>query len=385
MRTWRKVLACLLSAVLALSGCRAQPATNANQTVNAQDGEVETASEGESLEFTGLGDERLQQYVQDGVYAGLEEQLGDEYNVASVQATYVSKEYLDELSYNSQENIYFGYSLSDLEQRFQGTKYVFALGEDGQTTVHEFSQTTDDTFAEVTRNVAIGGGVILVCATVSVATAGAAPVVSVVFAVSARTAAQVALSSAAMGGTAAAIVTGVDTGNLQEALEQGAIKGSESFKWGAISGAITGGLSAAGSLYYANSTGDIPTWQESQKRAFAKYGGDEQARFYKGERVSDAPEGCSIPDIVRRVKGQLEAIEVKNYDLKDPDGYAVLKSVLKRQVRERIENMPEGTTQRIVLDVRGRGYSNRFLREAMQDIQRSLVDIYPNIPIDIMI
>lgn len=388
MRPWKRVLACALSVVLALSGCGTQPAGSANQATDGQDNETEPVDDEESqesLDFDGLGDERLHQYLQDGVYAQLEDQLGDEYEVESVQAIYVSKEYLDELSYNSQENIYFGYSLSELEQRFQGTKYVFSLGEDGQTTVHEFSQTTDDTFAEVTRNVAIGGGVILICATVSVATAGVAPLVSVVFAVSADTAVQVALSNAFIGGTAATVVTGIETGNLQEALEQGALKASEGFKWGAISGAITGGLSEAGSLYYANSTNDIPTWQESQTRAANKYGGEEQLRFFKGEQVSDAPEGCSIPDVVHQVKNHLEAIEVKNYDLKDRDCYAVLKSVLKRQVRARIENMPEGTTQKIVLDVRGRGYSNKFLREVIQDIQQSLADVYPNIPIDIMV
>ncbi|MCR5305366.1 MAG: hypothetical protein K6E36_02550 [Oscillospiraceae bacterium] len=39
---------------------------------------------------------------------------------------------------NSQENVYFGYTLSELEQQFEGTKYVFTVNDEGQTTVKAF-------------------------------------------------------------------------------------------------------------------------------------------------------------------------------------------------------------------------------------------------------
>lgn len=44
-----------------------------------------------------------------------------------VSAVYVSQEYLTELAYNSQENVFFGYSLSGLDEYFQGTRYVFTV------------------------------------------------------------------------------------------------------------------------------------------------------------------------------------------------------------------------------------------------------------------
>ena len=43
------------------------------------------------------------------------------------------KEYLDELAFNSQENVYFGYTLSELNAQFQGEKYIFTLGENNET------------------------------------------------------------------------------------------------------------------------------------------------------------------------------------------------------------------------------------------------------------
>lgn len=52
-----------------------------------------------------------------------------DYFVENVQAVYISQEYLDELAFNSQENVYFGYTLSELNAQFQGEKYIFTLGE----------------------------------------------------------------------------------------------------------------------------------------------------------------------------------------------------------------------------------------------------------------
>lgn len=77
--------------------------------------------------------------------------------------------------------------MSELDEVFQGTRYVFTLGDDGSTTVREF-QKYDDTYDRVIRNVIIGSGVILLCVTVSAVTGGlGAPAVSLIFAASAKT------------------------------------------------------------------------------------------------------------------------------------------------------------------------------------------------------
>ena len=193
------------------------------------------------LDFNGLSDPKLLSYVESTVCADVSRTLGNNYRVENVSTLYISKEYIEELTYNSQTNVFFGYSLAELDAQFQGTRYVFTLGENGETTVVPF-EAYDDTYERVLKNVAIGTGVILVCVTVSVATGGlGVPAVSMIFAASAKSATIFALSSGAISAVITGTITGIQTEDFHEALKAGALAGSESFKWGAITGAILGG------------------------------------------------------------------------------------------------------------------------------------------------
>lgn len=141
---------------------------------------------GESApEFRRMGDAALLPYLENSLYEQLVSDLdSSDYFVENVQAVYISQEYLDELAFNSQENVYFGYTLSELNAQFQGEKYIFTLGENNETVVVPWTD-YDDAYERVIRNVAIGTGVILVCVTVSVVSAGVgAPAVSMIFALS---------------------------------------------------------------------------------------------------------------------------------------------------------------------------------------------------------
>ena len=213
------------------------------------------AGETDIPDFQDLDDPALLQYVEDDVYSELVDSLdSDEYFVENVSAVYVSNEYLEELAFNSQSNIFFGYTLEELDEQFQGTRYVFTLAEDGSTGVEPFGA-YDDTYERVIKNVAVGAGVILLCVTVSVVTAGSAPAVSMIFAASAKTGTAFALSSGGLGGVSAGVVKGIQTGDFDEAIKAGALAGSEDFKWGAISGALTSGAIEAIMLKWASGGG----------------------------------------------------------------------------------------------------------------------------------
>lgn len=191
--------------------------------------------------FSGMNDPNLLRYTEATVYDSLVSSLdSEEYFVENVSAIYISQEYIDELAYNSQANIYFGYTLQELAEQFRGKKYVFTLGDDGSTIVTEF-ENYDDTYDRALKNVAIGTGVILVCVTVSVVSGGiGAPAISMIFAASAKTGTVMALSGGTIGGISAGIVTGIETGCMDQALKAAALAGSEGYKWGAISGAVSG-------------------------------------------------------------------------------------------------------------------------------------------------
>lgn len=204
-----------------------------------------------------LSDEDLQRYLRDKIYTEAVDALdSDEYCVDDVQTVYYSKEYIEQLTYNSQENLYFGFTQAELDEQFQGKKYVFTLDQDsGETTVTEVETYEDNTTEEVLKNVAIGSGVILVCVTVSVATGGAAPAISMIFAASAKTGTVMALSGGAIGGLSAGLVKGYQTGSFKDAMSAAALGASDGFKWGAIMGALSGGASETWGLHKATQNG----------------------------------------------------------------------------------------------------------------------------------
>lgn len=254
-----KRLIALLLILALLTGCTpksndAPTSTTITTTANTVTEPIITANVVPN--FTGLSDTTLHTYLEDMVYTELVTGLNNEnYFVENVAVTYISKEYLEEIAYNSKENIYFGYSLSSLNEQFQGTRYIFSLGDNGETIVKEFEE-YDDTFDQVLRNVAIGTGVILLCVTVSVVSGGAgAPAVAMIFAASAKTGAIAALSTGVVSGLAEGIVTGIETGDFDKTLKVAALAGSEGFKWGAIGGSISGGIGEAIALKGATLNG----------------------------------------------------------------------------------------------------------------------------------
>lgn len=210
--------------------------------------------------FADMSDPELLRYVEDTVYSNLVTDLdSDRYFVENVEAVYISQEYIDELAYNSQENIYFGYSLSELDRQFQGKRYIFTTDDSGQTTVEEYEaydEAHDDACDQVVKNVAVGTGVILVCVTVSAVSGGMAfPAVSMVFATAAKTGTVAALSGGVIGGVSAGVVTGIQTNDMDQALKSVVLGASEGYKWGAIAGALSGGASEAVALKGATLNG----------------------------------------------------------------------------------------------------------------------------------
>ena len=206
--------------------------------------------------ITNLSDTKLLAYVRDNVYNVAVKSLdSDDYFVENVSVIYISQEYIDELEFNSKENLYFGYKLSDLDEQFVGKKYIFTVNEIGETIATESEAYFSDAYEKVLKNIAIGSGVILVCVTASALTGGVAPAVSTIFAASAKTGTAFALSSGTLGGVSVAVLKGIETGDINEAIKAGAVAGSEGFKWGAVSGAVIGGAGQAVALHGATLNG----------------------------------------------------------------------------------------------------------------------------------
>ena len=315
MKKIKSLIAVLLSCSLLMTACASTntpsntPATS-NSTVDeqvaetSQNVEVTSVSAEDEIipDFYGMDDPALLQYIEDTVYAGLVKEFDSEdYVIENVHAIYYSNDYLQEVAYNSKSNIFFGYTLAELDEQFQGKRYVFTLGDDGKTIVTPFED-YDDTYEKVIKNLAIGIGVILICVTVSVVTAGlgAAPICAI-FTAAAKTGTIMALSSGGISAVAAGTITAIQTGDIDQALKAAALQGSESFKWGAIVGAVTGGLGEASRLRAAAKEIDklledpnISPWRKAELRARKRFGGKEQVSYLAGEEVPFSNPGVPL-------------------------------------------------------------------------------------------
>ncbi len=260
----KKVITLILISALLLCSCsKATTVDSQSSSSVSSSSATETSDSTSVLESTAettkadngyrdLSDPDLLDYIEDTAYEELVSKIdNDKYVVQNVEAIYISEEYLEELEYNSKQNIFFGYTLDEVDAQFKGDRYVFTLGDEGETVVKPF-ESYDETTEKIIRNVAIGTGVILVCVVITVATEGAgAPAACAIFACAAKGAAIGSISGAAIGGLSAGILTGIQTHDKDAALKAAALQGSEGFKWGAITGAISGGVTEAAGLYGA--------------------------------------------------------------------------------------------------------------------------------------
>lgn len=387
-----KLIALLAAACMLITGCSAptaetsQPSSESSSNT-ANGGADDAGTDSEQPHYTSLNDPELLQRIEDVVYADLEQRFGnDDYIVEAVTSEYISKEYLEEVAYNSKRNVFFGYTLEELDTQFAGTRYVFTLGENGRTTVEAF-ESYNDAYYKALSDVAIGTGVILVCLTISVATAGtgigALSTVSAFFAVSGKTAASVALSSGVIGAATEATIKGIETGDVEKTVEAAALAGADAFKWGAIIGAVTGGISHVMPKTMTGSK--IPTYRESEQEALRQIkNGTGQVSYLAGKEVPWGTPGSSRPDVVSPLGNGTKAVlatEVKNYNLSNSGNVNTMIQKLRVEISQRTIDLPKGSKQEIILDARGRGYSKKFMEEVVEHIQSELSDVYPDIPI----
>lgn len=279
----KRIIALLLSCILFLSGCAVD---NNDMTISTDDS---NSSQNVEISFSGMNDPQLLPYIADQVYLGLDSEFNDtDFIIEDIQTTYISKEYLEELDYNSKENVYFGFTLSEIAAQFEGKSYVYAIDDNGKTIVQEVIA-YDDTYDRIIKNVAIGTGVILVCVTVALITknpaaaAGAGKTIKAIFAVSstaAKSGTVLALKSSAWGGTISAFVEATQTDDIEKIAKSGLLGASEGYKWGAIFGTVKGTIDG---IKIVNNTHYFPD------------GSPQATKYPQGVEFTKTPDGKSYP------------------------------------------------------------------------------------------
>ena len=108
----RRIISLFLALSIMLTGCVRNAKNNVETPESIQPEAIELEAQEPQIDFDGINDPRLIEYLEDDIYSDIVTTLNsDEFFVENVEAAYISKEYIEELSYNSQSNIYFGYTL----------------------------------------------------------------------------------------------------------------------------------------------------------------------------------------------------------------------------------------------------------------------------------
>ena len=374
----------------AAEGTSAAPEASAVATITGEMSDAEASEFGKTIvarlselntddvTFDRMDDPALLRYLDDEICCDMDYALqDDDYHVESVRAIFVPKEYLEGLNYESAANIFFGITMAELDQQFTGTRYIF-VPEENETTVSAF-EAYDEAYANAIKNAAGETGVILLGVTASITSLGPeAPAIGVIFATSAGSGTEMVSSGALYGGIAAATVKGIQNKNMKAVPEVAALGAGENFKWSAIGGTLADGL---GKPVESRS---IHTPGESERQAAESYAGDARLSYQGGQEMPYNTPGVSRPDVSRTFYGSLEAIEVKNYNLNSERSIAVLYSELSRQVSARAMDLPQGSLQRVVLDIRGRKLSKEQINDIVIGIKEACDEAYPNIPVDLL-
>ncbi len=118
-----------------------------------------------------------------------------------------------------------------------------------------------------------------------------------------------ALTSGLFSGVSAGVVKGIQTGNFEEAVKTAALKGSEGFKWGAITGAVAGGAAEYQGLRGATCNG-LTMNEAAQIQRESKYPLDVIKQFKNMDQYNICREAGLQPSMVNGKTALIRDIDV---------------------------------------------------------------------------
>ena len=126
-------------------------------------------------------------------------------------------------------------------------------------------------------------------------------------------------------------------------------------------------IDAVGDVHKSGTSTSRPTWRQSELDAttdFPDY--DAQKSFINGEEVPYGTKGSVRPDYYK----DGFSVDIKNYNVESASGRSNLARNIEKQYYQRIENLPDGTKQSVMIDVRGQNVSDETLGALYDDIMR---------------
>ncbi|WFR59086.1 hypothetical protein QA584_08370 [Anaerocolumna sp. AGMB13025] len=116
-----------------------------------------------------------------------------------------------------------------------------------------------------------------------------------------------------------------------------------------------------------NKTINRPSWRQSEidaSKQFPEYA--EQKSFIDGNEVPYGTKGSVRPDLYK----EGSSIDVKNYKVETATGRSNLAKNIAKQYYQRVDKLPDGTKQTVLIDIRGQNVSNADLTSLYNDIMK---------------
>ena len=117
--------------------------------------------------------------------------------------------------------------------------------------------------------------------------------------------------------------------------------------------------------YEGGASASRPTWRQSELDAAADFPDyDAQKSFINGEEVPYGTKGSVRPDYYKAGF----SVDIKNYNVENASGRSNLVRNIEKQHSQRTGNLPDGTKQAVMIDVRGQNVSISALIALYNDI-----------------
>lgn len=111
------------------------------------------------------------------------------------------------------------------------------------------------------------------------------------------------------------------------------------------------------------------SWKQSEIDVAKQYTDHSpQISFKNGQEVNHGTKGSVRPDLFK----DGSSIEVKNYDLSKPQNRYNLVRNLNENCLKRIDNLPPGTKQTVIIDIRGQDVDKNVLDSMVEKINSNL-------------
>lgn len=150
---------------------------------------------------------------------------------------------------------------------------------------------------------------------------------------------------------------GKDLGNVAESAQEA----------GKASGNAADATDASTDLGKSADQVERPTWRQSEIDAakdFPDY--EPQKSFINGEEVPYGTKGSVRPDYYKPG----HSVDIKNYNVETPSGRSNLARNIEEQYFQRLKDLPEGTQQTVLIDIRGQNVSDFDLQALYDNIMR---------------